>query len=342
MHEGRVLLGFSGGIDSCRAASLLREQGYRVTALYMDMYGDVRQAEKAGAKARELGLEFRCADLRDRFRADVIGYFLSEYLRGRTPAPCTVCNREIKWAVLRETAIREGYDRIATGHYFNIRRQNGRFYVSAAADPAKDQSYYLWALDQVTLSMALTPMGDQIKERIKRSLGDAAETGESMGICFLSGRSYARFLRDQCGAKIARGEITDRQGRVIGIHEGIPYYTIGQKRGLGLPPGNFVTAIDPQTNRLVAGTDEDLYHHNLVVSGCNVVNMNELLSRGDVLVKIRGVGRNPVGFCKVSPHPRGLHVSLSDPAWAAAPGQPVVFYCEGRVIGGGFLEDNMF
>lgn len=339
MRKGKALLGFSGGIDSSRAAEILREEGYQVTALYMDMYGDRAQAEKAEEKANALGLDFRCIDLRSRFRTRVTDYFIAEYLRGRTPAPCTVCNREIKWAVLRETAIAEGYDRIATGHYFNIERRGAKYYVCAASDPVKDQSYYLWDLDQHMLSMALTPMGDQIKQDIKRSLGSDSAARESMGICFLSGRNYAGFIRDECGDKIPRGEIIDAEGRSIGLHDGIPYYTIGQKRGLGLPPGMCVIALDTHANRLIAGYDRDLYHRNLIISGCNIVDMEEVLTAADITVKIRGIGRNPHGFCKISPHDKGLLISLSDPAWASASGQPVVLYRENRVVGGGFLEE---
>lgn len=336
MRDKKVLLGFSGGIDSSRAAELLRAGGYGVTALYMDMYGDRVQLEHARERARELGLPFRCADLRERFRRDVVGYFVSEYLAGRTPAPCTVCNRDIKWAVLRETALQEGFAHIATGHYFNIEEHNGRLYVAAAADPVKDQSYYLWPLDGPTLSMALTPMGGQIKREVKRSMASAAGR-ESMGICFLRGRGYAEFLRTECGDRIRGGEITDREGCVVGRHDGIPYYTVGQKRGL--PAGYCVTAIDAAGNRLVAGPDADLYHRNLVISGCNMVDMDEALSSEDVTVRIRGIGRNPEGPCTITTHPRGIHIHLSDPAWAPAAGQPVAIYIGNRLIGGGFLEE---
>ena len=333
----RVLLGFSGGIDSSHAAELLRAGGYEVTALYMDMYGDGAQLEKAQDRAREMGLPLRTVDLRERFRRDVVDYFIDEYLCGRTPAPCTVCNRDIKWAVLRETALREGYGHIATGHYFNVEEYGGRLYVSAAADKLKDQSYYLWALDRQTLSMALTPMGGQIKEDVKRSLGNPGRQKESMGVCFLCGKNYAEFLLAECGDRIREGEITDREGRVIGRHEGVPYYTIGQKRGL--PPGCCVTGIDPGANRVIAGTDADLYHTNLIISGCHIVDMDETLSAEDITVKIRGIGRNPEGACRIYRHEKGLRIVLSDPAWAAAKGQPVVFYRQRRVIGGGFLEE---
>lgn len=322
-------------MDSCRAAELLRGQGYTVTALYMDMYGDAEQAANARRAAEDLGIPFRAADLRGRFRREVTDYFKAEYLAGRTPAPCTVCNREIKWRTLHETAVREGFDHIATGHYFNIGREGGRYYVSVAADPVKDQSYYLWPLSQEILAMALSPMGGQIKEDIRRSL--ASPPRESMGVCFLRGRNYADFLRQECGETVREGDIVDRTGRVVGTHGGIPYHTIGQKRGL--PAGMCVTGIDAARNRISAGCDADLYHRLLIVSGCNIVSMDEVFSARDITVKVRGLGRNPLQPCTVSAHPKGLRITLTDPAWAPAAGQPVVLYRGGRVVGGGILEE---
>lgn len=183
--------------------------------------------------------------------------------------------------------------------------------------------------------MALAPMGGQMKADVRRGLAEPAK--ESMGVCFLRGCNYTGFLRGECGGMIRGGEIVDAGGHVIGSHEGIPYYTIGQKRGV--PDGMCVTSIDATRNRLVAGTDADLHHHNLVVSGCNIVDMQEVLFARDITVKIRGLGRNPEQPCTVSPHPKGLHILLSDSAWAPAAGQPVVLYRGHRVVGGGFLEE---
>lgn len=339
MSGKRVLLGFSGGIDSCHAARSLMSQGYVVTALYMDMTGDSAQADYARVGAAETGIMFRSIDLRERFALAVIDYFTDEYASGRTPAPCTVCNRDIKWETLYEVARREGFDRIATGHYFNVERDGSRYYVTKASDPVKDQSYYLWPLGQDVLAMALTPMGNVIKAGIGRSPGTVRQQKESMGVCFLGGRPCADFLRERLGGRTGCGDITDKRGRVIGRHDGTPYYTIGQKRGLCLPAGLCVTGIDASGNLLVAGRDEDLYHRNLIISGCNIVDMDEALTAADITVKIRGIGRNPEKPCRITPRPGGLHILLDDPAWAPAAGQPVVLYRGDRVIGGGFLED---
>lgn len=331
-----VLLGFSGGRDSCRAAEILQWQGYRVTALYLDMYGDEKPARKAQEMAESLGIPFRTLDICERFRQTVIRYFASEYMRGRTPAPCTVCNRDIKWRGLSEVAVAENFDRIATGHYFNIERRDGTLYVAKAADRLKDQSYYLWPLGQDILSSALAPMGDQIKSDLAAASGEPYK--ESMGVCFLKGGSVAGFMEAECGASIVEGDIVDKKGDVIGRHRGTPYYTTGQKRGLDLPAGMCVAGIDASANRLAAGCDADLYYHNLILSECNIADRHEVLSARDITVKIRGIGRNPAKPCRVEPHEAGLHIRLDDPAWAPAAGQPVVLYRGDLVAGGGFLE----
>lgn len=331
----KVLLGFSGGVDSCRAAEILQVQSYDVTALYFDMYGDAELVRKARMKAESLDLAFRVLDIGERFRQTVIRYFTSEYMLGRTPAPCTVCNRDIKWQILSELAAAENFDHIATGHYFNIGRHDGRLYVAKAADPLKDQSYYLWPLGQDILSKILTPMGDQIKADL---IPFGKPYKESMGVCFLEGRRVADFIENECGMAIREGEVIDKSGEVIGRHRGISYYTIGQKRDLDLPAGMCVVAVDATTNRIVAGCDADLYYKNLIVSDCNVINRQEILTAKDITVKIRGIGRNPVGGCVVRACDDGLHIILDDPAWAPAAGQPVVLYRDDRIVGGGFLE----
>ena len=345
----RVLLGFSGGMDSCRAAEILQAQGYSVTALYLDMCdsttaheGGIRRntynaREVAHGKAESMGMPFRALDVRERFRRSVINYFTAEYLAGRTPAPCTICNREIKWQILSEIAACDGLDHIATGHYFNIERHAGKFYVTKAADPLKDQSYYLWALGQEVLSRALTPMGGEIKS----ALTPPAAYKESMGVCFLGGRTVADFLRTECdkrGEAIHEGDVVDRNGCVIGRHRGVPYYTIGQKRGLNIPAGMCVVAVDTIRNHLVAGCDADLYHHNLILSDCNIVDPEEVFAARDITVKIRGIGRNPLKPCTITPCKEGLHLTLDDPSWSSAAGQPAVLYRGNRVVGGGFLE----
>lgn len=338
MAMKRVLLGFSGGIDSCSAVDMLRAKGYAVTAMTLDMTGDKKMVETARETAMALDVEFRVVDVKRRFKEKIADYFVDEYMCGRTPAPCTMCNPLIKWHTLYEIAVSEGYDHIATGHYFRIEVHNDRFYVASGLDRVKDQSYYLWGLNQSVLSMALTPMGDIIKSEIRQQRGVPESAKESMGVCFLRGRNYGEFLLSQAGRFITPGEVVNKTGEVVALHRGYPLYTIGQKRGMGLPQGACVIAIDVQHNRLIAGSDSDLYHFNLVLGDYVATDMDELLDSEYIEVKIRGLGRNPEGYCRVHKTEEGLHIELDSAAWAPAQGQPVVLYIGERVIGGGILE----
>ena len=328
-----VLLGFSGGIDSCTSAQRLKDEGYRVVALTIDTMGDDAMVAKARAKAEEIDVEWLMYDAREEFKRDIIDYFCNEYAAGHTPAPCTRCNPMIKWRTLLSEANRLGIKRIATGHYFNIAQHDNRYYVAKGIDENKDQSYYLWGLSQETLSRAITPMGNAIKSNVKQAFRDKSE---SMGICFLKGLPYAEFLKNQ-GITMPEGDIITQQGVVCGTHNGIARYTIGQRRGVGIPEGMRVIAIDAKANRIVVGANELLYHHNLHIADCNIVCEEELLTASDITIKIRGIGRNPQLPVKVEATADGYIVKTHDPAWAPALGQPLVFYRNNLVIGGGIV-----
>lgn len=328
-----VLLGFSGGIDSTAAVDILREEGYRVVALTIDTMGDEAMLRRARERAEQLGVEWVVYDGRERFRSEIIGYFIEEYRRGRTPAPCTRCNTLIKWRILDAVATEYGIDQIATGHYFNIEERNGRRYVAKGLDPNKDQSYYLWGLSQQILSRAVTPMGCRIKSAVKERFADKSE---SMGICFLHGCHYADFLEDE-GLMLEEGEVIDTEGMVVGHHNGIARYTIGQRRGAGIPEGLRVVGIEAECNRIVVGENSILNKHVLYVEECNIVDESELMSATDITVKIRGIGRNPEFPVRVERHGRGFKVTTKDAAWAPAQGQPLVFYRDNLVIGGGIV-----
>lgn len=328
-----VLLGFSGGIDSCTSAQRLKDEGYRVVALTIDTMGDDAMVAKARAKAEEIDVEWLMYDAREEFKRDIIDYFCNEYAAGHTPAPCTRCNPMIKWRTLLSEANRLGIERIATGHYFNIAEHNNRYYVAKGIDENKDQSYYLWGLSQETLSRAITPMGNAIKSNVKQAFRDKSE---SMGICFLKGLPYAEFLKNQ-GITMPEGDIITQQGVVCGTHNGIARYTIGQRRGVGIPEGMRVIAIDAKANHIVVGANELLYRHNLHIADCNIVCEEELLTASDITIKIRGIGRNPQLPVKVEATADGYTVKTQDPAWAPALGQPLVFYRNNLVIGGGIV-----
>lgn len=336
----RVLLGFSGGVDSTSAALMLRDQGYEVTLSLLDTAGDQTQIERATETAQSIDLPLRVCSVREEFRREVIDYFREGYLRGETPAPCTRCNQQIKWRWLYETAQREGYDHVATGHYVRIHQEGEHHYIRKAVDPTKDQSYYLWSLPQEYLRRAITPMGEWVKKEIKERYGSYVRERESMGVCFLRGVEYGAFLRGE-GVQIEPGEVVDREGRVVGRHLGTPLYTIGQKRGLegDLPAGSVVVGIDARRNQLRVGENKDLYHHTLLVREFTAPNLSRLLLSERLEVKIRGFGVNPEGYARVEWEEGRLKVMLSQPAWALATGQPVVFYEEDLVLGGGILDN---
>lgn len=332
--EKSVILGFSGGIDSSSAVGILREQGYRVIALTIDTMGDSTMLEKAEQKARELGVEWHSVDAKQRFDRDIIEYFCKEYSFGRTPAPCTRCNTHIKWRILLEEANRLGVKHIATGHYFNIERHNDKYYISKGSDPAKDQSYYLWGLSQEILSRAITPMGSKIKSEIKESFKDKSE---SMGICFLCRKPYAEFLESR-GIEMLEGDIIDTNGKVCGRHNGIARYTIGQKRGYGIPNGRRVIEIDNRLNRIIVGDITQLYKSKLHITECNIVDEQELLSANDITIKIRGIGKNPELPVSIIKNIHGYAITTQDKAYAPALGQPLVLYRDNLVIGGGIVD----
>ena len=214
MKDNRVLLGFSGGIDSFAAVGLLQAAGYHVTALTLDMRGDSALLEKARLRAGALGIPWRMRSVRERFEREVVDYFTDSYFRGCTPAPCTRCNSRIKWPCLAAEADALGIRHIATGHYFRITSAGGKRYVTRAADNRKDQSYYLWDLPQEILDRVLTPMGTVIKRNIVEELADRRE---SMGVCFLEGRPCRDFLRSRDKTEALRpGPIIDSAGHRLG------------------------------------------------------------------------------------------------------------------------------
>ena len=203
MNEKSVVLGFSGGIDSCASARWLTERGYRVVAVTIDTMHDETMLREAQARAEELGIEWLADDAAELFQCEIVDYFTESYRNGLTPAPCTRCNPKIKWRRLREVADRLGIHHIATGHYFRVVEHEGRRYVAKGADPTKDQSYYLWGLDQEILTRALTPMGEAIKSVVKAEVGNRSE---SMGICFLAGCHYTEFL-ERRGIELRPGAV---------------------------------------------------------------------------------------------------------------------------------------
>lgn len=290
--------------------------------------------EKAEQRAKELSVEWHAVDAKAMFELDIIEYFCNEYTSGRTPAPCTRCNTHIKWQILLTEANRLGVEYIATGHYFNIEQHNDKYYVAKALDSNKDQSYYLWGLPQEILSRAIAPMGSKIKSEVKEGFKDKSE---SMGICFLCRRPYAEFLESR-GIEMQSGDIVDEMGRVCGRHNGIARYTIGQKRGEGIPEGKRVIDIEPHANIIRVGDNSMLYKSKLYITDCNIVDECELLTANNITIKIRGIGKNPELPIGIERYKEGYKITTTDKAYAPALGQPLVLYRDNLVIGGGIVD----
>ena len=347
---GKVLLGMSGGIDSTAACLMLMEQGYEVVGLTMRVF-DV-PSQMAGdeprcvAEAREvcsrLGIGHHVADEREAFGRQVVGYFCDEYLRGRTPNPCVVCNPLFKFRVLAEWADRLGCDSIATGHY--VRLKDG--VLHEGVDKTKDQSYFLWRLDRATLRRCLFPLGDYTKTDVRAYLerkGFAlkAREGESMEVCFID-TDYRDFLRRQVpdlDERVGKGRFVDASGRVLGVHRGYPYYTVGQRKGLGIALGKpaFVLRINADKNTVVLGSEDDLRAGYMLVEG----SLPLLAACGEPLcVRIRYRSR-PIRCEVVGEVEPGLTmIHFLEPASGITPGQSAVFYVGERLVGGAFIASQ--
>lgn len=347
MTQERVLLGVSGGIDSAVASFMLRRKGYRVIGLHLVMTDkEYISAEQHSAEISALlSIDVHIYDARNTFKNKILDPFIESYLSGETPSPCTWCNNHIKWKILKEMASEYGCTGWATGHYCSSTEHEGRLYIKKGIDPLKDQSYYLWALGQETLKGAIMPLGGYTKEQIKEiasselGLESIAKKRESMGLCFLGGRGYGELIESHYSD--GEGDIVDKNGNIVGQHKGYPFYTLAQKKGLEIPSGMCITSIDHRRNQLIIGEATELYQSSFRVKDWSVVSRDELLGSDNVEVKVRGIGRNPEGYCNISLTEDGdLVVATETPAWAIAAGQPVVFYIGDRVIGGGYATKS--
>ncbi|MCM1030242.1 MAG: tRNA 2-thiouridine(34) synthase MnmA [Oscillibacter sp.] len=340
---GTVAVGLSGGVDSLAAALVLREQGYKIVGVHLQLWGEGHREEVARLCDR-LQIEMVCYDGQAVFREQVVDLFVKEYLAGRTPNPCTVCNNLVKWNLLAEAADSLGIEKLATGHYVQIVRETTGWYIKKGEDIHKDQSYFLWGLKQDILSRTVTPLGVYTKAQVKAyvescGFSDVVRKRESMGICFLEGKDYRDFIRYHCGDPLLmqEGDIVDGAGNRIGRHTGLLNYTIGQRRDMPLCNGQplYVAGIDAKRNRIIAGSKQELYRNHLVVTDVNLVCPEEICAE-DITVKVRGLGLNPEGYALLNRQPdSSIQVSLSSPAWAVASGQPVAFYRNNLLIGGG-------
>lgn len=348
----KILLGMSGGTDSSVAAMLLQEAGYEVVGVTFRFYekdNDQTHLNDARALAQRLGIEHITYDARDIFQHKIIDYFIDEYMHGRTPVPCTLCNNYLKWPLLARLADERGIHHIATGHYVQKVNRDGHFYIAPAVDEDKDQSFFLWGLTQAILQRMVLPLGGWTKLQARayaaeRGFERVATKRDSLGVCFCP-MDYRSFLKESplylnVKEELKGGEFVDEGGSFIAHHEGYPFYTIGQRRGLGIDLNRavFVKEIDVKQNRVVLSDLKALEKNEIWLKDWNAVDAERLLAYDEVVVKIRY--RKQYNTAKVHRVGEKLHVVLNQPLAAIANGQAAAFYKDDLLIGGGIIVDS--
>jgi tRNA-specific 2-thiouridylase len=358
--KGRVLVAMSGGVDSSVAAMMLHEEGYEVIGITMKTWdyasagGNKKETgccsldsiNDARQMAVKLGFHHYILDLRGEFGDSIINNFVDEYLAGRTPNPCVLCNTHIKWEALLKRADMLECDFIATGHYAKVRQENGRHVVSRGLDDSKDQSYVLWGLTQESLKRTIFPLGKFKKPEIRQMAVDSgfeelAKKSESYEICFIPDNDYRSFLKRRVEGledKVNDGDFVLTDGTVIGKHRGYPFYTIGQRKGLEIALGEpmFVTEVRPDTNTVVLGTKDELQKQAMRVGRFNLIKYENLPAEMEAHVKIRY--KDPGAPATLNQDNEKIFVNFHRKVNAITPGQSAVFYEGDDLVGGGFIE----
>ena len=363
-RKGKVLVAMSGGIDSTVTALMLHNEGYEVIGITMktwdyasagptkketgccnlDSFNDARMA------AVQHGFPHFVLDIREEFGGFVIENFVDEYLAGRTPNPCVMCNTHIKWRALLKRADALDCEFIATGHYGNINHNadNDRYYISRGIDELKDQSYVLWGLQQDLLKRTMLPLGNYRKPQIRQMAIDygypeLAKKNESYEICFVPDNDYRGFLKRKVSGleeKVAGGFFVDKNGMIIGQHKGYPFYTIGQRKGLDIALGKpvYVTSINPDSNTVVLGDESDLEQNEMMVGKLNMMKYDTITPGMEAVTKIRYKDKGSLS--NIYPVNNTISVRFYENAKSIAPGQSAVFYEGDDVIGGGIIQSG--
>jgi tRNA-specific 2-thiouridylase len=346
----KVLLGMSGGIDSSVATMILQKKGFEVIGITFLFSGDSEikhhpTSVKAKNLAQKLGIHHHTIDLREVFKDLIVSYFIDSYTYGKTPFPCAVCNPEVKFLNLRKYADKFSCEYISTGHYVNIETKNNTKYISTGKDNEKDQSFFLWGLSEKFIESLIFPLGRMLKDDVRKfaenkGFKSLSQQNESMGICFIEGNDYRKFLTEY-GIKSEPGNFINKRGEVLGKHKGIFHYTIGQRRGLGIHLNKpvFVQEIRPKTNEVVLADFDELHRTVLYLQNTHFVNVTALNTDKIYTVKIRYRLQETPCRIQLLTKKKAV-VELLEPVAMVANGQTAVIYDDDRVIGGGFISGS--